>query len=49
MRKDRIAILLLGVLLVLVGCSASNSLLDNPIDLDDIDQIQFVQAMGNPA
>jgi len=34
---------------VFVGCSSSNLLLDHNIDPNDIDKIQFVQAMGNPA
>ena len=49
MRKYGIVILLLGVLLISAGCSSSNSLLDRAIDPADIDKIQFVQAMGNPA
>ena len=50
MRKSKIIILLLSVFvfLILVGCGSSDLLLDNTINPDEIDKIQFVQAMGNP-
>ncbi|MCL2527035.1 MAG: hypothetical protein FWE42_01355 [Defluviitaleaceae bacterium] len=47
MRKNGMIILLIVVLMVLVGCSSSNTL--SAIDPGDIDKIHFVQAMGNPA
>ena len=48
MRKNIVIILLFCVLMLAAGCSSSNYLLDNNIDPNSIDKIQFVQAMGNP-
>ena len=49
MRKYKLIAFVFGVLLMLAGCNSSNSLLDSTIDPNDIDRVQFVQAMGNPA
>ena len=48
MGKNKIVFVWFIVILTLSGCSSQVSLLDNPINPDDITQIQIVLAMGNP-
>ncbi|MDR2183666.1 MAG: hypothetical protein LBE55_05780 [Clostridiales bacterium] len=48
-RKILVGISSIMLLLMFSGCSTSNALLDDKINLDDIDAIQVVLAMGNPA
>ena len=49
MRKIIAVIIILSIVFAFAGCSSSNSLLDNKINPNDIDRIQVMLAMGNPA
>lgn len=48
MKTKMVAICLVILLVMLAGCDSSKQLLEGVIDESEVDEVQFVMAMGNP-